>query len=252
MTATMTGAMTEAVLPADDRRFWILAGTGALLAHLGVAGLVLAGTMPPAPPIPQAVMLVELPPPAAPAASPAEQLQPAIQPPMPQSRAMVAAQHMPVDIPPVRTALPANPVTTPPPARDAEPATANPVASTPATSVRTAAAAQSNTGPGSDPRAQKQEGDYFALVSAHLNRRKTYPVVARQARQQGVVTIRFTIDRSGNISAVSIKRSSGHAVLDDATLALLQRVAPLPRIPAAIARDSITLSLPIDYALRTI
>lgn len=248
----MTGAeaMAQALPPAEERRFWVLAGTGALLAHLGVAGLVLAGTIPPAPPIPEAVMLVELPPPAAAATARTAVAQPAIQPPTPQPQTAAATPRIPVDLPPVRTPLPANPVNLPPPVRDVEAAAFIPMAPAPAPAVRSQSS--TNTGPGSDPRAQKQEGDYFALVSAHLNRRKTYPVVARQARQQGVVTIRFTIDRSGSISAVSIKRSSGHAVLDDATLALLQRVAPLPRIPAAIPRDSITLSLPIDYSLRTI
>ena len=103
----------------------------------------------------------------------------------------------------------------------------------------------------SDAKSPKQEADYFALISAHLNRRKTYPAQARQARQQGVVTIRFTLDRSGAVSAVAIKRSSGHDLLDQATLALLARVAPLPRMPASFQRDSITLSLPIEYSLRT-
>jgi periplasmic protein TonB len=95
------------------------------------------------------------------------------------------------------------------------------------------------------------EADYFSLISAHLNRRKTYPTDAKKARQEGVVVIRFTVDRGGNISGASIKRGSGHALLDQATLQLLQRVAPLPRMPASMPRDSVTLSLPIDYSLRT-
>ena len=105
--------------------------------------------------------------------------------------------------------------------------------------------------PGNDPKARQQEADYFALVSAHLNRRKQYPVEARKARQQGVVTVRFTVDRNGNVSNTSIKRGSGHDLLDRATLDLLLRVAPLPRMPASMQRESVTLSLPIDYSLRT-
>ena len=65
------------------------------------------------------------------------------------------------------------------------------------------------------------------------------------------MTVRFTVDRNGNVSGVSIKRSSGHELLDTATLELLQRVAPLPRMPTSMQRDSVTLSLPIDYSLRT-
>ena len=65
------------------------------------------------------------------------------------------------------------------------------------------------------------------------------------------MTIRFTVDRTGAVSAAAIKRSSGHDTLDRATLDLLQRVAPLPRMPSSMQRDRITLALPIDYSLRT-
>lgn len=160
----------------------------------------------------------------------------------------------PIEVPPVQTLLPVNPVTLPP----ASPRQPQGQVTAPAlapTLVAQQPVAPIATGPvtavGTDPRAKKQEADYFALISAHLNRRKTYPVEARQARQQGVVTVRFTVDRSGNVSGVSIKRGSGHAILDSATLALVQRVAPLPRMPAAMQRDSVSLSLPIDYSLRT-
>lgn len=93
--------------------------------------------------------------------------------------------------------------------------------------------------------------DYYALVSAHLNRKKRYPTEAKKARQQGVVTVRFTVHSDGSVSGGSIKSSSGHALLDQATLDLLQRVAPLPRFPKSMTKDSVTLALPIDYSLRT-
>ncbi|WP_028770634.1 energy transducer TonB [Silanimonas lenta] len=100
-------------------------------------------------------------------------------------------------------------------------------------------------------RLSRRERDYFAHLSAHLNRRKEYPVEARQARQQGVVVVRFGIDRDGNVLFAEIKQGSGHALLDEATLALLKRVSPLPRIPRSLDRDRLTLSLPIDYSLTT-
>ncbi len=86
---------------------------------------------------------------------------------------------------------------------------------------------------------------------AYLARRKEYPAEARQARQQGIVSVRFTIDRQGNVSAAAIKRSSGFDTLDGATLALLRRVSPVPAIPAAMQRQTVTVSLPIEYSLST-
>jgi protein TonB len=104
---------------------------------------------------------------------------------------------------------------------------------------------------GSDPRAKRAEADYFSLIVAQLNRRKTYPAEAKKARQEGVVTVRFTVDREGNVSNVAIKRGSGFDILDTATLQLLARVGPLPRMPASMARESVSLALPIEYSLRT-
>jgi periplasmic protein TonB len=229
----------------DDSRLWRISSGLALALHVGIAALVLAWARPAQPPILEPVVLVELPPEAPPA--------PTTQQPIAQVEPEVAARQPqmltpPIDVPPVRAPLPREVVTLPPalPVRAAErAAVATPAP--PAPVARTEAA----TSPVTDAKARKQEADYFALVSAHLNRRKTYPAEARQARQQGVVTVRFTVDRNGNVSGTSIKRSSGHTILDQATLALLQRVAPLPRMPASMQRDSVTLSLPIDYALRT-
>lgn len=244
--------MSALAINAPDQRNWTIAGLVAFAVHVGVAGLVLAWSRPAVPPVPEPVVLVELPPqaaaaPAAVAEQAVEQTQPEITPQKPETP--------PIDIPPVRAPLPSNPVTLPPPptpqpvratAPSAAVAPANPVAIAPAGTGTGVSAT-----PGNNPRAKRQEADYFALVSAHLNRRKVYPAQARQARQQGVVTVRFTVDRNGNVSGVSIKRSSGHELLDSATLELLQRVAPLPRMPGSMQRDNVTLSLPIDYSLRT-
>ncbi len=65
------------------------------------------------------------------------------------------------------------------------------------------------------------------------------------------MTVRFTVLADGRISASSIRTSSGHDLLDQATLDLMQRVAPLPKFPRSMTKDSVTISLPIDYSLRT-
>ncbi len=244
--------MSALPLNTEDRRHWSIAGTVALAAHVGVAALVLAWVRPAELTQPEPVVLVELPPQAAPAAAVAEQkaveqAQPVFTPPQ--------AITPPVNIPPVRAPLPSNPVTLPPPPPDQPARSAAPVPAIAQAIPLTVAPAGSGSGasatPGNDPRARQQEVNYFALVSAHLNRRKVYPAEARQARQQGVVTVRFTVDRSGGVTGVSIKRGSGHDLLDRATLDLVLRVAPLPRMPASMPRDNVTLSLPIDYSLRT-
>jgi len=242
--------MTAPALSREEGRIWTLAAGAALAAHLAVGALVLAWAIPAEPRVPEPVVLVELPPQAA-AAPAAPDSQPAAQPRPDQ--ALPQPDMPPIDVPPARMPVPASAMTLPPPppTQPARQAASAPPAAAPLAVSPTGTGSGANATPGSDPRAKKQEADYFALVSAHLNRRKVYPAEARQARQQGVVTVRFTVDRSGAVTNVSIKRSSGHDTLDRATLDLLQRVAPLPRMPASMVRDQITLSLPIDYSLRT-
>lgn len=245
--------MSRVPLTVEDRRQWTIAAMVALAAHLGVAGLVLARSRPHQVPEPEQVLMVELPPDAAPA--PAAAQAPAQPQPASQAQphaALPATPTPPIDVPAVRVPLPINPVTLPPPqpARVAMPAApAQPVASAvvPVAAISGAA----NSPVAGDPRARKAEVDYFSLVSAHLNRRKSYPAEAKKAREEGVVVIRFTVDRDGNVSGAGIKHGSGHERLDAATLQLLQRVAPMPRMPASMRRDSVTIALPIDYSLKT-
>lgn len=247
--------MTVAAVTGPERKVWGSAAGVALALHGVVATAAVLLAVPHSPPVPEPVVLVDLPPAPPSAAAPVAMNQPQTAAPV-QPVTHLSTQPR-VDAPMVRTPVPADAVTLPPPVpvQRAAPAEARPAlqpaaAAAPALS-RPDSAAPASVGAGSDPRAKAREADYFATLSAYLNRRKSYPADARQARQQGIVTVRFTVDRTGGVSAISLKKSSGHAVLDDATLALLQRVAPLPKMPASMARDSITLSLPIEYSLRT-
>lgn len=246
--------MTALAHAGEDRRNWGFAGGVALAAHALAAGLLLTSVRPAEPPVPEPVVLVELPAQAGPDV-PASVAEPVSQPqPQPQL-AQPAMPTPPIDLPPVRAPLPVNPVTLPPQAPPAPTRVARLPAAMPAPAPVAApasvGAAGTSAAPGTDPRAKKVEVDYFSLVSAYLNRRKTYPAEAKQARQEGVVTVRFTVDRAGNVSGAAIKRGSGHDLLDQATLHLLQRVAPLPPMPASMQRQSVTLALPIAYSLRT-
>ncbi|NRD90379.1 hypothetical protein C8024_14290 [Sphingopyxis sp. BSNA05] len=206
-------------------------------------------------PIPEPVVLVELPPASASEAmsEPTPASQPDYIPPQ---------QALPFEVPTVRAPLPDDAVILPPEAKQPA-APVRPVQQAEVTPVALAAPARSEAPPvaatksapsstsGNSPKAKKERANYYAMVSAHLNQRKKYPTEARKAREQGVVKVRFTVDRTGNISNVSITGSSGHTILDQATLALMQRVAPLPAMPASMERDQVTISLPIDYSLRT-
>ena len=252
--------MNALFLDRAEQRQWVFAGLTALAAHGVLAWSLTTWDKEPVPPMPEPVVLVELPP-ASGASSPAPE-QPSSDPP-PADPVPIEQTHASLDRPVTRAPAPPVPAASPKQSPVAQP---QPIAlrnNSPVIlpSPRTAASAgpaaaapekaPSSETTGDSPQARKEKADYFAMVSAHLNRRKQYPSEARKARQQGVVKVRFTVGRSGNISGVSIRGSSGYAILDEATLALMQRVAPLPRMPDTMVQGSVTITLPIDYSLRT-
>lgn len=247
--------MTAVMLRSDEKRRWVSAAAIAMAAH-GLLGLAAMAWKPPADPvIPEPVVLVELPPASASEAMPEPQpaSQPEYSPPEQALPFRVAAVRAPV--PDDAVILPPEPKQTPSPAmpipRPAPAPVAAPVPTRTEAAPTAAAGPAASNSAGESPRAKKEKANYYAMVSAHLNQRKKYPTEARKAREQGVVKVRFTVDRSGNIANVSIVGSSGHAILDQATLALMQRVAPLPAMPDSMVQDKVTISLPIDYSLRT-
>jgi protein TonB len=83
-----------------------------------------------------------------------------------------------------------------------------------------------------------------------LQRFKRYPASAQARKEEGVVLLSFSLDRSGHVLAHSIARSSGHADLDDEVMAMIMRAEPLPPFPETMPQTRIDLTVPIRFALR--
>lgn len=99
-----------------------------------------------------------------------------------------------------------------------------------------------------DPSAAR---DYFRELMAWLARHKAYPVAAKKAKHQGVVTLEFAIARSGRVLSARVKKGSGYPALDQAALEMLARANPVPAIPDALARERLSLAIPIEFSLIT-
>lgn len=77
-----------------------------------------------------------------------------------------------------------------------------------------------------------------------------YPLAARRERLEGVVMLRIRLARDGRLLNVRLSRSSGHAMLDRAALASVERLESLPAPPRSIPwDDDRELPLPITYRL---
>jgi protein TonB len=92
--------------------------------------------------------------------------------------------------------------------------------------------------------------DWRSMVVSKLQSAKRYPSGSESRREQGVVTISFTLSRSGAVLSRSIARSSGYPELDQEVLSMVQRAAPFPPFPAGMNQASQHLTAPVRFSLR--
>ena len=84
-----------------------------------------------------------------------------------------------------------------------------------------------------------------------LSKYKRYPVALKKKKKQGVVTVEFSIDRNGYLLAARVSEGSGYPQLDEAALEMLHSASPLPAMPDWMDKQSLTLSIPVEYSLIT-
>ena len=60
----------------------------------------------------------------------------------------------------------------------------------------------------------------------------------------------FSFNRQGQLLSYQLANASGHALLDDAALAMLKQAEPLPKVPADMTGRSFSYALPVRFQLR--
>lgn len=232
---------------------WARSTAAVLAVHGLVAAAFLVTVTVPPPPIPPAAVMIDLAPPApqpqmAQAAPPPPPVPPEARPepePPPMRKAEVALPKPPPKPrvrpkEPVRERLPEPPVETPTMAPQVTPQQMPAAAPAAAAAPQTAppAAVSGNALP-----------SWQGSLLAHLERHKRYPNQAQYRRQQGVATVRFVMDRMGNVLSARLERSSGIESLDDEAVNLPTRAQPLPVPPPEVSGDTITLVVPVQFFL---
>ncbi len=203
----------------------------------------------------------ETPPPEATEPQPPAPVEPDVQPPPPTPLEPPSQPEPPPVLqapepPPPVQALPEQPPPPPPPrapvharphpaVRPTEKMPSPPEAASPA---REAAPAPSPSPPVAAQPVPVVDADWARSVSAWLEAHRTYPPEARRRGEQGRVTLRFTVDRTGRVDDVDVVKSSGSLRLDNAALDLL-RAAALPLFAPAMTADRVTITLQIGYRL---
>jgi protein TonB len=104
--------------------------------------------------------------------------------------------------------------------------------------------------PGAATRNSDALPNWKSQLVAQLERYKRYPSDAQSRGEQGVAQLAFSVDRHGGVHRARIVRSSGSSLLDQETLALLERAQPLPPPPAEFGGSEIAIVVPIRYNIR--
>ncbi len=187
---------------------------------------------------------------------PPEPAPPKPEPPLP------AAARPPAPVAKARPRPPA-PVPTPParvlsvePAKQAtEPAFVVPA--TPAAPVAApAVAGRAESAPSAQPGAAAGGPDpgtvaRYRLALMDLARRfKKYPRIAQDNNWEGRVELRIAIGETGALSLLTVKKSTGHAVLDDEAQAMIRTASSKAAIPPALRGKAFALEIPVDFFLK--
>ncbi len=101
---------------------------------------------------------------------------------------------------------------------------------------------------GSTAAASGTEGDSPARPDALGNRPPRYPALARQRKEEGRVVLHVIVDAQGNVASLSVARSSGSRLLDDAAVDAVRRwrFAPARRAGVPVAGS---VEVPILFRL---
>jgi protein TonB len=87
-----------------------------------------------------------------------------------------------------------------------------------------------------------------SALAAWLEAHKNYPAEARRRGDEGRATVRFTVERDGQVVAVQLVSGTGSTILDDAVQRML-RGARLPAFPAGMDQAEVTVTVQLRYRL---
>ncbi|HEX4369369.1 MAG TPA: TonB family protein [Rhodopila sp.] len=261
--------------PADGHRAWLRWGLslGVVLAvHAGALMLLRRSVPAMGPAAPEAIMMDLAPEPAAPA-------QPALLPPVPAPPPTPAPPQPPsppepvpvpqapppdpvplpipdvaapvpqaeIPLPPPRPPVP-RPMRRPPPR--AQPAEVRPAAPVVETRALPPVSVAAPPGPAASAPPGQVEATWEGRLLAHLARFKRFPPAAERRGEQGVVMMRLTISRGGQVLSMAMVRGSGYADLDAEARNWMERAQPLPAFPPDMTVQQMQVIVPLRFMLR--
>jgi len=110
------------------------------------------------------------------------------------------------------------------------------------------AATEASARSGSEVDSGTLEQYRLALIVA-TRRYKRYPAIAMEKGWQGRVEVRMEIGANGMLASASIKRSSGHEILDNQALEMLKKGKTTVQIPTGLRGRAFNVDVPVIFNL---
>ena len=93
------------------------------------------------------------------------------------------------------------------------------------------------------------EAEYLSKIRNSIEKNKTYPKTAKRLNQTGKVYVTFTITKDGGIKNCRIHKSSQFESLDEASLAIFEKITNFDSIPKELNKNDWEITVPIIYQL---
>lgn len=90
---------------------------------------------------------------------------------------------------------------------------------------------------------------YMQRLKEKIESSWKYPLEAARQGIYGDLFIQFTIRKNGELGAITLARTSGHKLLDDAAIKAIRDAAPYWELPSSWAEDNITITAHFIYSL---
>ncbi len=91
--------------------------------------------------------------------------------------------------------------------------------------------------------------DFLRRMHLRIIESQEYPFNAVKLGLQGTTTVKINLLPDGQAESVRVRKSSGHHLLDNAALAAVHKILPLPPPPEA-GNQMLEVSIPISFLLR--
>lgn len=171
-----------------------------------------------------------------------------IEPPRPvtQTPPVIAVQQ-PAPQPSPAPSVPPQPAPRAEPPVAAAPAPVAPSQSTQPSSASSAASVTSTASVASDATTIAQ---YRVQIIELAGRFKRYPRIAQDNNWTGTAEVRLAVGADGSITALSVRKASGHAVLDNESLNMIRLAFGKLPVPESLRGKPFTIDVPVIFSLK--